>query len=279
MKSDLSIDSQVVAEKDITVLSFNIHYREAGRGRPVILLHGLGGDGSRWARNLRPLAADFRVIAPDQIGFGQSDKPLANYHSGMLAEFLAAFMQAIGIEKASVVGSSMGASAAIYFAVHYPSLLDRLVLVDGGSYSPAASSSPLAPVDAHRRQIQNGVTFDETREFFELMFYDKGLLTNKLLEESLVMRLRSAYSIGKMQEAFDRGLGSVTEEEAGKIKARTLIVWGKYDRLLDPAIADRLHATVPGSQKVIIDNAGHLPQLERFSEFNSVVRNFLMSAD
>jgi pimeloyl-ACP methyl ester carboxylesterase len=262
-----------VNEKNATVLGFNIYYLDEGSGPPVILLHGLGGDGSRWRPNIRPLAADFRVIVPDQIGFGRSDKPLANYHNGMLAEFLARFMKAIELPQASIVGSSMGAWVAIYFAVHYSQLLDRLVLVDGGSYR--SSGSPMVAKDPHRRRIQNGVTSEETREFFEIMFHDKRFLTDKVIEDGLAMRLRSAYTIGKIQEASENGLGSVSEEEARGIKAPTLIIWGKYDRVVDPAIADKLNAVIPGSQKAIIDNAGHLPQLEQYSEFNRIVRGFL----
>src|SRR5499427_4626603 len=100
--------------KDVTVLGFKLHYLEAGRGAPVVLLHGLGGDGSRWGPNIEPLARDFHVFALDQIGFGESDKPLANYHTGMLAEFLVGFLKAAGIPKASLVGNSMGASVALY---------------------------------------------------------------------------------------------------------------------------------------------------------------------
>ena len=89
-------------EKDVTVLGFKIRYREAGSGPAVILLHGLGGDGSRWAPNIVPLPRQFRVIALDQIGFGQSDKPLVDYHTGMLADFLARFMSTIGVAQASL---------------------------------------------------------------------------------------------------------------------------------------------------------------------------------
>src|SRR4051812_44595196 len=106
------------AGKDVTVLGFKLHYLEAGRGAPVVLLHGLGGDGSRWGPNIEPLAKDFHVFALDQIGFGQSDKPLANYHTGMLAEFLAGFLKAVNVPKASLVGNSMGAGVALYMAVH-----------------------------------------------------------------------------------------------------------------------------------------------------------------
>src|SRR5689334_5709051 len=90
--------------KDVTVLGFKLHYLEAGKGAPVVLLHGLGGDGSRWAPNIAPLARDFHVFALDQIGFGQSDKPLANYHTGMLSEFLVDFMNAFNVPKALLVG-------------------------------------------------------------------------------------------------------------------------------------------------------------------------------
>src|SRR5882672_6347386 len=94
-----------VTAKDATVFGFKLHFLEAGRGAPVVLLHGLGGDGSRWGPNIEPLAKDFHVFALDQIGFGESDKPLANYHTGMLAEFLVGFLKAAGISKASLVAT------------------------------------------------------------------------------------------------------------------------------------------------------------------------------
>src|SRR4051812_28865710 len=85
------------AAKDATVFGYKLHYLEAGRGTPVILLHGTGGEGARWMPQIRGLSADFRVIALDQIGFGASDKPLTNYHSGVFAGFLAGFMKSIGV--------------------------------------------------------------------------------------------------------------------------------------------------------------------------------------
>src|SRR4029077_717187 len=100
------------AAKDATVFGFKLHYLEAGRGQPVILLHGTGGEGARCMPTIRSLEPEFRVIAPDQIGFGQSDKPLTAYHSGVFAGFLARFMQAIGVPKASIVGQSMGTGGA-----------------------------------------------------------------------------------------------------------------------------------------------------------------------
>jgi pimeloyl-ACP methyl ester carboxylesterase len=255
-----------------------MHYLEAGRGAPVVLLHGLGGDGSRWTPNIEPLARDFHVFALDQIGFGQSDKPLANYHTGMLAEFLVGFLKAVGVPKASLVGNSMGASVALYTAAKFPEVVDRIVLADGGGYRSAAAGPAVAPTPeaVRRRQLQNSVTREETREFFRILFHDKSLVTEKMVDEQLAMRLRSAFTITKMQEAGDRG--SLTEQQVQAVKAPTLIVWGKYDELSDPAGADRLERAIPGSRKVIIDNCGHMPQLERADEFNRLVREFLAGA-
>src|SRR3979490_2211788 len=127
------------AAKDATVLGYKIHYLEAGRGSPVILLHGSGGEGARWMPTIAGLAGEFRVIAPDQIGWGASDKPLTIYHRGVFAEFLARFVKEIGVPKATLIGQSMGAAVALQMAVNYPQLVDRMVLVNtsGGGFRGA----------------------------------------------------------------------------------------------------------------------------------------------
>jgi len=264
--------------KDVTVLGFKLHYLEAGRGAPVVLLHGLGGDGSRWRPNLEPLARDFHVFALDEIGFGQSDKPLANYHTGMLAEFLVDFLKAAHVGRASLVGNSMGASVALYTAVHFPQAVDRIVLADGGGYRAGGSggSGRDSAEAARRRQLQNSVTRDETREFFRILFHNKSLVTDAMVDDQLAMRLRSAFAISKMQEAGEKGLGALTEDEVRGVKAPTLILWGKYDELANPAGADRLEHAIAGSKKVIVDDCGHMPQLEKADEFNRLVRQFLL---
>ena len=267
--------AQTVVEKDAVVLGFKLHYREAGTGPTVVLLHGLGGDGSRWAPNIGPISTKFHVIALDQIGFGQSDKPMANYHAGMLAEFLARFLPAIGVSKVSLVGNSMGAAVALYTAVHYPQLIDRLVLGDGGGFRRPEEVAVPPAVNSHVRDIQNGVTSDETREFIKIMFHNKSLVTDRVVEDNLILRLRSAYAIGRWQKSDANGRGGLTEEEVRGVKAPTLIVWGKYDELANPAGADRLAATIPGSRRVLIDDCGHLPQLEKSAEFNRIVTDFL----
>jgi len=263
------------AKKEATVFSYKIHYLEAGRGAPVILLHGSGGEGARWMPTIKGLAAELRVIAPDQIGWGASDKPMTVYHSGVLAEFLARFMKEIGVPKAALVGQSMGAGVALQMAVHYPQLVDRMVLVNGGGFRSASDAPRAGGPDWHARQIANAGTLAESREYLEKMYYNHNLITDKLVEDNLILRLRSAYTAESVQIANARGLGGVTEDEVRGIKTPTLLVWGANDKLSPPVNADKLNAAIAGSRKVLIDKAGHYPFIEHPEQFNQAVREFL----
>jgi pimeloyl-ACP methyl ester carboxylesterase len=98
-----------------------------------------------------------------------------------------------------------------------------------------------------------------------------GFLTYEVITE----RLRSAYTISKFQESSARGLGSMSPQEVHGVKAPTLIIWGKFDKLDEPALSDLLTETIPGSRRVFIDDAGHMPQLEKPEEFNRIVTDLL----
>jgi pimeloyl-ACP methyl ester carboxylesterase len=96
-----------------------------------------------------------------------------------------------------------------------------------------------------------------------------------MVDDNLVMRLRSAYAIGKILESAGKRLGCTTEQDMSTIGTPTLIVWGKYDQLMSPSDADRLERDIKGSPKILVDNAGHFPQVEQPDEFNRIVREFL----
>src|SRR6516162_3610707 len=261
-----------IIPKDATVLGFRIHYLEAGRGDPVILLHGMGGEGARWMPTIRGLASQFQVIAPDQIGFGASDKPLTTYHRGVFAGFLVGFMKAIAVPRATLIAQSMGVGVALYVAVHHAGMVARLVLVNGAG---GMDGPPPAQPDWHARQIANAGTLEESREYLEKIYYDRSLITDSLVEQNLVLRLRSAFTIESMQTANARGLGRLTEEELREIGIPTLLVWGINDPLSPIQIADKLHGAIKASRKVLIEKAGHFPFLEHPQQFNQTVLEFL----
>src|SRR5215472_8005523 len=104
---------QQPADRQVQVFGQKIHYIEAGSGSTVILLHGLGGDATNWQFTIPALASHHHIFVPDQIGFGQSDKPMIDYRVSTLVDFLAEFCAKVGIEKATVVGNSLGGSTAM----------------------------------------------------------------------------------------------------------------------------------------------------------------------
>jgi pimeloyl-ACP methyl ester carboxylesterase len=262
------------AAKDASVFGYKLHYLEAGRGDPVILLHGSGGEGARWMPTIKGLSGSFRVIALDQVGFGQSDKPLTIYHTGVFAGFLAQFMKTIGVSKATVMGQSMGAGVALYLTVHHPEMVDRLIMVDGGGFR-SPSDPPPAPPNWHNRQIANAGTLEESREYMEKLFYDHSFVTDELVEHNLMLRLTSGFTAESMQTASERGLGGVTEAEVRAVKTPTLLVWGMNDPLSSVANAEKLNNAIKNSRKVLFDKAGHYPFIEHAERFNQVVLEFL----
>jgi pimeloyl-ACP methyl ester carboxylesterase len=119
-------------EKTATVFGAKIQYIEAGdQAKPaVVLLHGLGSSSAAWQFNIAALAAKYRVIVPDQIGFGKSDKPLLKYRVGTYVDFLDKFMSEIKVEKATLVGNSLGGWVAAWTAIKYPNRVEKIVLAD-----------------------------------------------------------------------------------------------------------------------------------------------------
>jgi pimeloyl-ACP methyl ester carboxylesterase len=262
------------AAKDAAVFGYKLHYLEAGRGDPVILLHGSGGEGARWMPTIQGLSGSFRVIALDQVGFGQSDKPLTIYHTGVFAGFLSQFMKTIGVPKATVMGQSMGAGVALYLTVHHPEMVERLIMVDGGGFRGPSDPPPPAP-NWHDRQIANAGTLEESREYMEKLFYDHSFVTDALVEHNLMLRLTSAFTAESMQTASARGLGGVTEAEVRAVQTPTLLIWGMNDPLSSVANAEKLNNAIKNSRKVLFDKAGHYPFIEHADRFNQVVLEFL----
>lgn len=257
--------------KDVEVFGFNIHYVEAGSGPPVVLLHGLWGGRNEWSLNIEPLSADFRVIAPDQIGFAESDKPQTNYHMGLMAQFLVGMLDALEIPKATVVGHAMGATVGTYAAVHYPERVDRLILVDGIGYRRDRPPSLPTPAQLRFRRIATGSSVAATGALLKRRVFNDALVTDAWAEEAFQIWLTAAHAIGTLIQSG----GDVTKEEMRSIKAPTLIVWGKEDELGGPESADEALQDIPGSQAAIVENAGHLPQVDQPDEFNRIVRDFL----
>jgi len=207
--------------RDQRVYGFNIHYSEAGEGSGILLLHGLWGGTNEWEAVIEPLAERHRVIAMDFLGFHGSDKPEAQYHNALLAQFLAGFMEALDLRDVTLMGHAMGANAATYMAYHHPDRISALVLVDGAGYrNPGRDlSAPMSEGMVNFRRVATGSSIAATERFLKRRVLNPALITRDWAEEAFTMWLRSARAIGDML----REGGDLTEEQMREIALPTLI--------------------------------------------------------
>src|SRR5215510_2114534 len=223
------------SDKWATVYGMKIHYLDAGSGPVVILVHGLGGDVSNWAQTVGPLSKKYRVIVPDQIGFGKSDKPLINYRVGTLVDFLDGFYKQVGITKASLVGNSLGGWTVAAFALAHPQKVDRLVLVDAAGFAITGDVDP---------RIVNGLnpsTRDAIKQIMGLVFYNKQLFASDAAVDAYFARRMTAgdgYTIQRFIDSIVHG-EDVLDNKLSAIKHPTLVVWGREDGLTPLAMGER----------------------------------------
>lgn len=253
-----------------TVYGAKIHYVEAGSGPAVILLHGLGADSSSWGQTIAPLAAKFRVLAPDQIGFGRSDKPMLNYRVATLVDFLDAFMKQLGIERASLVGNSLGGFTAAAYALAHPEKVDRLVLVDAAGFALPKDSDP------RLLGALNPSTREQAKLLLSMVFYNKQMASDAAADSILTRRVTAGdgYTIQRFIDSIVRG-EDLLDGKLGGIKQPTLITWGREDLLTPMWMAERFKKEIAGSELLVFDKCGHVPQLEKAAEFNAAVLKFL----
>jgi pimeloyl-ACP methyl ester carboxylesterase len=258
--------------KEVTVFGQRIRYVEAGSGPVVVLLHGLGGNYTNWVFNVPALSQKYRVIVPDQIGFGSSDKPLINYRVGTYVDFLDKFLDQLKVERATLVGNSMGGWVAAAYALQKPLRVERLVLVDAAGFRPPKE------FDLATLSGLNPSTRDAMRQLVALVFYNKALFaSDAAIDLMLTQRIAAGdgYTIQSLVESIYRGQ-DMLDGRLSAIKQPTLIVWGREDGLTPLAReGERFHREIPQSQMVVFDACGHVPQVEKASDFNAAVLKFL----
>jgi len=256
--------------KEISVFGQKIHYVEAGTGPTVILLHGLGGSTQAWQFNIAPLAEKYHVVVPDQIGFGKSDKPLVNYRIRTYVDFLDQFCKQLKIERASLVGNSMGGWIAAAFTAAFPDRVDKLVLVDAAGHAP--------PKDLDTRSFYglNPTTREGMKVLVAKVFYNKLFLTDAAIDQAIAARLAAGdgYTINSITESIIRG-EDFLDQTVKTIKNPTLIIWGRQDGLVPLSEGEQFNKDIAGSKLIVFDQCGHVPNFEKAGEFNAAVLKFL----
>ncbi|HKR01221.1 MAG TPA: alpha/beta fold hydrolase [Pyrinomonadaceae bacterium] len=258
-------------ESVATVYGAKIHYVEAGSGPVVVLLHGLGGNTTNWAFNVPALAGKYRVVVPDQIGFGKSDKPPINYRINTYVDFLDQFLKELKIERASLVGNSMGGWVAAAYTLAHPEKVERLVLVDAAGYSFAPG------FDTGQLIKLNPSTREGMKELVARVFYNKLIfMSDAFIDASMATRINAGdgYTIRSITESIIRR-EDFLDNRLGVIRQPTLVIWGREDGLLPLADGQRFQKEIPGAQLIVFDQCGHVPQVEKAADFNAALLKFL----
>ncbi|MFR9731173.1 4,5:9,10-diseco-3-hydroxy-5,9,17-trioxoandrosta-1(10),2-diene-4-oate hydrolase [Saccharopolyspora sp. MS10] len=266
-----------------------LHYHEAGaeHAETVVMLHGGGPGAAAWSNfgpNVEVFAERFRTIAVDQPGFGRSSKPTE--HGQYFAHSAAALRElfdALGLDRAHLLGNSLGGGTAVRFALDHPERAGRLVLMAPGGLSLNLFAPD--PTEGVRLLSEFGAPPGPSREklaaFLRTMVHDRSLITEELLDQRYAAAAapESLAAMRAMGESFRR-LETVERgmlwREAHRLRQRVLLVWGREDRVnpLDGALlALKL---IPRAQLHVFGGCGHWAQLEKSAEFNRITQDFLL---
>ena len=260
------------------------------RHRPVLLLvHGMAGSSVTWRAALPALGRHYTVVAPDLLGHGASDKPRNDYSLAAHANRLRDLMVALGIERATVVGHSLGGGIAMQLAYQYPERCERLVLVSSGGLGPEVSWLLRALTLPGAEYVLPYLFPSWARRFGDAVAGRLRVLG--LSPRHLEEKWRGYVSLAEpdTRDAFVRTLRSVVDLSGQSVSAHdrlylacrlpTLIVWGERDHIVPVHHANAAHEAIPGSRLRIFERSGHFPHAEQTRLFVEVVRDFVDTTD
>jgi len=263
-----------------TTNNITIDYEITGDGPPLVLIAGLGYPKWMWHKMLPGLAAHFRVITFDNRGVGESDKPAGPYTAQMLAADTVGLMDALGIEKAHVMGHSMGGFIAQALVLDTPDRVDRLILsatnFGGPRHIPVTPEAMAVLTDTSTpplERLRNGILISCTPGF--------GDAHPEIVEEWLTWRATHPLDLAGYQAQMSIGLGLMSEAAAFEhklpaVQHETLILFGADDKVVPPGNADLLAAQLPNSTVAILPHAGHFFPFDATDAAVAAVVSFLV---
>lgn len=261
-----------------------LHYNDFGdkRAEPVVMLHGSGPGASSWAnfyRNIEPLLAlNYRVILLDFPGWAKSDPVVSrSSRSHLNAAALGALLDALNIDKAHLVGNSMGGHSAVAYALDNPRRVGKLVLMGGGT----GGSSPFFPMPTEGLKLINALyrepTIDRLKQMMNVFVYDPSTLTEELFQKPLANILEHEEHCRNFVESMRVNPKQYPDVgyRLAEIDAPTLLVWGRDDRFVPLDVGLRLLAGIRHSQLHVFSQCGHWAQWEHADRFNRLLGDFL----
>lgn len=274
-----------IETKTLTLHGRPVNYVETGSGPALLLIHGMAGTLENWQAVIEPLSRNHTVIAVDLPGHGGSAPGSGDYSLGTLASGLRDLLVALGHERATIVGHSLGGGIAMQFAYQFPEVPERLVLVSSGGLGPEVSPILRAAAlpGADRFISTTAGAANKVGSVVGRGLGAIGLRPNPDVSE--VARGYASLSDPDRRAAFLATLRSVVGTGGQRVHAGdrlylaeglpVLIIWGARDPIIPVHHGEDAHRAIPGSRLEVFDGVGHLPQLETPARFVSVLERFL----
>ncbi|CAM3915739.1 alpha/beta fold hydrolase [Roseateles saccharophilus] len=264
---------------DAAGIGTNVH--DIGQGEPVFLIHGSGPGVTAWANwrlTMPELAKRFRVIAPDMVGFGYTDRPAGiRYSMESWVNHALSVLDALGIEQTDLIGNSFGGALALALAIRAPQRVRRLVLM-GSVGVPFQITPGLDAVWGYTPSLEN------MRHLLDVFAYDRNLVNDELARLRFQASVRPGF-----QEAFSsmfpaprqRWVDAMAsrEEDIRRLPHPTLLIHGREDRVIPVATSQKLFELIPQARLHLFGLCGHWTQIEHAAAFARLVGDFLGQVD
>lgn len=262
-----------------------VAFLDEGQGEVVLLLHGMAGSSATWRSVIGPLSRKYRVIAPDLIGHGQSDKPRSDYSLGAFAVFLRDLLDELGVTSATIVGHSLGGGVAMQFTYQHPDYCQRLILISSGGLGQEVGwalrllSAPgaefILPIIAPSPVLAGG---EKVRSWLAKF----GIQTPRGDE---IWSAYSSFADKQTRHSFLRTLRSVVDYRGQSVSALnrlgvkadtpTMAIWGDQDAIIPVEHAFAAHEARPGTRLEVLTGVGHFPQVEKPTEVVDLIDDFI----
>lgn len=275
---------------EVDLHGHQVVYRIAGSGPPVVLVHGMVNSSRHWQAVARRLADRYTVIAPDLVGHGDSATPRGDYSLGAHASVIRDLLSTLGIERASVVGHSLGGGIAMVFFWQFPERVERLALVSSGGLGPEVSPLLRSAALPGARVLLGAVANRRVADGFELAGRRLRAQGSGLgVQLQAVARALRPLQTPGARDAFLHTLRAVIDRHGQRVSANdrlylleqvpVLVVWGERDATIPIAHGHATHAAVPHSRLVTLPKAAHFPHLEDPEGLAAALREFLESTE
>jgi pimeloyl-ACP methyl ester carboxylesterase len=263
-----------VLRRDVVADGVRLRVLDAGAGSPLLFLHGLSASNDIWEHAVGEFADGHRVIAPDLPGHGESAKPDAPYTIDFYAGIVRTLGRELGVERAIVVGNSLGGKIALELACWYPGFVRALVLV-----APATEyARGLRPFGRAIQALSRPAVMRLALErALEQTFYDRTIVGHVTRRRILQARL-AAPDFPEFTRAVARSVGGVLAAERQPLERITqpvLAIWGRDDRIIPLERSRRLLRAIPHAHLRVIERCGHIAPLEQPTAFNRLLAEFL----